>query len=114
MVLFISRFVTTNQQRLSQAYQQTSSYLQQLGLDYLPSGVGPFIVVDIRRLFQGKMTFALEDAIGEAALVNGVFVAQGYVFHVLEPGFFRLTYSMEWDSVKKGIDIFYQTIKSFV
>ncbi|ORZ14481.1 pyridoxal phosphate-dependent transferase [Absidia repens] len=107
-------FVTTNQQRLSKAYQQTSSYLQQLGLDFLPSGVGPFIVVDIRRLFEEKMTFALENAIGEAALVNGVFVAQGYVFHVLEPGFFRLTYSLEWDSVKKGIDIFDQTIKSFL
>lgn len=113
--LFGFRFVTTSQARLSQAYRLATDYLDSLDLTYLPSGVGPFIVVDLRRLFsRSTMTFELESAIWEAALDNGVYVAQGQVFHVLEPGFFRLTYTLEWSQVKKGIDIFHRTIKSFV
>lgn len=113
--LFGFRFVTTSQARLSQAYRLATDYLDSLDLTYLPSGVGPFIVVDLRRLFsRSTMTFELESAIWEAALDNGVYVAQCQVFHVLEPGFFRLTYTLEWSQVKKGIDIFHRTIKSFV
>ncbi|KAI8085096.1 pyridoxal phosphate-dependent transferase [Halteromyces radiatus] len=97
---WIDWFVNTNRQRLYKAYELTTKYLEQLGIEYIPSGVGPFIVVKIDRLFKNhgqEISFEIEEAIWETALLNGVYIAQGYVFHCLEPGYFRLTYSLEWD-----------------
>ncbi|ORX57467.1 PLP-dependent transferase [Hesseltinella vesiculosa] len=115
-VPWIDEFITKNRQNLLGAYNQAKAYVEQLGYEYHPTGAGPFIVVALGPLFAEKgvtMTFELEHAIWRRCLDGGVFVAAGYVFHTTEPGLFRLTYSMDWPLVKRGLDAFDAAIRSF-
>ncbi|CAO3633358.1 unnamed protein product [Cunninghamella echinulata] len=115
--LWIDTFIETNRQRLKLIYEQTTEYMKQIGIDYIPCDAGLFIIADVRHLFQQhdkEITFKLEREIWELALENKVYVAPGYIFHTLEPGYFRLTFCLEWHLVKLGIDRFYQTLDYFL
>ncbi|CAO3611393.1 unnamed protein product [Cunninghamella blakesleeana] len=114
---WIDTFIETNKQRLKLIYGQTTEYMKQLGIDFIPCDAGLFIIADTRHLFQKhqkEITFKLERDIWELALKNKVYVMPGYAFHTLDPGYFRLTFTLDWHLVQLGLDRFYQTLQQFL
>ncbi|KAI8074686.1 pyridoxal phosphate-dependent transferase [Gongronella butleri] len=112
---WIDNFVATNRRRLGDAYGRASLYLREKGYDVREVGAGLFVMVDLLPLFErhGKaMTWADEDALWSSSLDQGVYVAAGHVFHTARPGYFRLTISLDWPLVQRGMDAFDTTVRS--
>ena len=104
----LTRFISTNQSRLAEAYRFATSWLRQRNIPYLPAYAGHFIFIDLRKFLpqsDPKGAKITEPAQQEAQLwltllADGVYLAPGAFYGHSEPGWFRLTFVSFPDSAK--------------
>ncbi|MDT3397228.1 aminotransferase class I/II-fold pyridoxal phosphate-dependent enzyme [Streptomyces sp. B1866] len=100
---WVDRFTAESRRRLAVAYERATRLLDALGIGYVPVGAGFSLWVDLRRWLPAP-TFPAEHelwaGIFEGARVN---ILPGKVFACPEPGWFRLCFTTDWDTVREGV-----------
>ncbi|KAI8393734.1 pyridoxal phosphate-dependent transferase [Radiomyces spectabilis] len=114
--VWIDKLIHTNLQRLAASYIRTTSFLSSHNIKFFPAQSGHFLFLDLRDDLRKRCgdipTFSDEADLLNDLLHNGVYIAPGEGFHTVEPGFFRMTFSVEWNTLKRGLQILYHTLRS--
>lgn len=101
------QFIEENQKRLAQAYERATSWLREHGVPYRPAYAGHFLWLDVRQWCKGdKPTKDDEMQLAMRCLDKGVFVAPGSSYSPLEPGFMRLTFTVQPALLEIGLERF--------
>lgn len=93
-------FITTNQERLSEAYSFTTSWLRQRRIPYKSSYAGHFVFIDLRSFLprtdiKGNVLIdgnEKEAQLWMKILADGLYLAPGAFYACNVPGWFRLTF----------------------
>ena len=97
-----------------EAYTCASNALKRMGVDHVPADSGQFMMVDLRAAMtqmNGRPpTIEDEKKLMATLLQHGVYIVPGHAFYIRESGFFRITFTVNEDRLKKGIDILAQTL----
>ncbi|KAL9955480.1 hypothetical protein ACROYT_G036811 [Oculina patagonica] len=101
-------FIPTNQQRLRNAHKMACDALREVGIQVLPGECGLFMWVDFREL---APTFEAEMQLYERVMANGVFIFPGAYFKCPEPGWFRIVFALETETLQIGLRRIQETIK---
>ncbi|KAJ1919472.1 hypothetical protein H4219_001942 [Mycoemilia scoparia] len=114
---FIDSLLSTSQNALRSNYQKVTDFLRIHNIGFISAQAGHFVWIDLGKYLQMYVksqlgitdknhhpTFDEEDMFWSYIRVNGrVFVASGRAFHSLEPGWFRLTFSIPWEVLSVGL-----------
>lgn len=110
----LNSFIEINRRRLAEAYTYASNVLKLIGVDHISADAGQFMVVDLRAAMtqmNGRPpTFEDEKELMTTLLQHGVYMVPGHAFYIREPGFFRITFTVDKGRLKKGIDILAQRL----
>lgn len=108
------RYLQENRQLLAETYVKTTQFLNENNIDFIPGEAGPFFMIDVRSIVRRnhnrEATFEDENQIWHNMITHGVYLAPGFVFHSIVPGFFRLTFALPWETLEHGLNIM---LKSF-
>lgn len=107
---YLPTFLKTNQIKLRGAYEHITSWLTFHNIPYIPSSAGLFLMVDLRPVLSDidrygsivhitpeQSMHEREMALFEFFLAHKVFAMAGTMFHMAEPGWFRITFSVRRD-----------------
>lgn len=99
------------QQRLEESYQIATKRLKKLGVTIYPSDGGFFIWANFSKFMQDK-SFKSEDDLFKLFFKHKVFFAQGSVFYSKEPGWFRIIFTQNLETLQVGLDRIEQALTS--
>lgn len=102
---WLDGYLSEMPRRLGAAYRDVAAALDRLGIPYLPSAAGFFLLLDLRR-FLTAATFAAERELWWRLLEEaGVNLTPGAACHIAEPGFMRLCFAaLEPAAVRIAVD----------
>lgn len=100
---------------LAEAYTKTTQFLTKHNIDFIPGEAGPFFMIDVRSIIRQKRnreaTFEDETQLWHNMITHhNVYLAPSSVFHSRDPGFFRLTFALPWETLEHGLKL---VLKSF-
>ncbi|KAI8374805.1 pyridoxal phosphate-dependent transferase [Blakeslea trispora] len=105
---WIDDYLAKNRKALAASYVKTTEFLRNHQIDYTGIGAGMFFLIDarsiIRKRYHREATLEDEKNIWQHLVDAGVYLAPGYAFHIDTPGFFRLTFSLEWETLLRGLN----------
>ncbi|OLY79717.1 1-aminocyclopropane-1-carboxylate synthase 2 [Smittium mucronatum] len=119
---FVDTLSSTVRHNLLQNYIQTTSFLREKNISYIPSQAGYFLLVDIKPLLLvwknnnlqprespitriKDLTFDDEYRLWTASIERGrIFYSPGIIIKAHEPGWIRLIFSQPWDSLKLELE----------
>jgi 1-aminocyclopropane-1-carboxylate synthase len=105
-----NRYLLENRQALAVSYTKTTEFLKSHSIRYIAGQAGPFLLVDIRsKLLSSPLES--DKLLWHKMLDGGVYLAPGFVFHIKEPGFFRLTFALPWEDLQAGLNRFINALK---
>ncbi|KAJ9597570.1 hypothetical protein L9F63_011571 [Diploptera punctata] len=96
------KFLPTHQQRLREAALKTRAVLSSLGIYVRPAHAGFFLWADLRPHMK-EISIAGEIALFEEFLNHKVYIIPGSVVHCVEPGWFRIVFSLQSDILDEGM-----------
>ena len=109
--LLIFSYVLDNKVALATSYRKTTQFLDLHNIDYLPATAGPFMLLNLGSHLT-KVNFEQEQALWKRMIHNGIYLSPGFAYHVHQPGYFRLTFALPWDTLEIGLQRLVDTIKS--
>ena len=99
------------------SYVKTTEFLNEYQIGYIEAEAGMFFLVDtrsiIRKKYHREATIEDEKKIWQNLIDAGVYLTPGYAFHVETPGFFRLTFSLEWEPLLRGLNAIVQVLNNY-
>ncbi|ORY02997.1 PLP-dependent transferase [Basidiobolus meristosporus CBS 931.73] len=114
---WVDWFIQENQRRLLENYTKTQELLERNQIQYHPCTAGHFIWTDFTSTIQRiATTHGLEKSeriLWNAFLENGVYSSLGEAFHSSEPGYFRITFSIPWETLSLGLSRLIRVVNSF-
>ncbi|KAK1926199.1 pyridoxal phosphate-dependent transferase [Papiliotrema laurentii] len=99
---FLKNFITTNRQRLGEAYAFTRKWFNDRGVEVAHSNAGHFAWVNLG----GRLGFTdaiTEKKVFQTLLDGGVYIAPGTAYHHTVPGWYRVTFSVSRDNLEVGL-----------
>ena len=100
---WVDQLLRENQRRLAQASAATAQAVTRMGGAVHPGQAGVFLWISLRA-FLSEDTFAAEASLHQALLHGArVNLSPGAVFHCTEPGWFRLCFASEADTLQAGL-----------
>lgn len=116
---YLNWFLTENRSRLTKTYNYVTEYLQHHEIPYVASNAGHFLLIDLRKFLVPKRAsngssndvqldsrgkpLTPERILSNRFIENGVLVAPGSQYHHPNEGFFRLTFSLEPQTLFEGL-----------
>ncbi|KAL1595173.1 hypothetical protein SLS60_009861 [Paraconiothyrium brasiliense] len=104
--VWLRSFIKLSRERVGEAYTYFTVRLSQMGVKYLSRvNAGLFVFVDLSPWLSedvGQGQTAREQELAQRALDNGVFLQPGEE-HALEPGWYRLVYTVERRVMDEGL-----------
>ena len=129
---FLTWFIETNRERLSDAYGRCKAWLKKMQIDYTPSNAGHFLLIDLSRFLPKELDGTKLDKVEsetalwakvcrcqqtvgrfetdppprlafEQILDHGVALTPGFNSHHPTTGVFRLTFSLEPIALDEGL-----------
>ncbi|KAI8926473.1 pyridoxal phosphate-dependent transferase [Entophlyctis helioformis] len=97
---WVDGYIASNQQRLRDQYARTTALLAELGIPHTPSTATFFVWMD---LTDRVTTADAESALWARLIERGVLVSPGAAFHHPQPGWFRLVFTVAWDTLVEGL-----------
>ncbi|KAI8378857.1 pyridoxal phosphate-dependent transferase [Choanephora cucurbitarum] len=114
---WIDDYLARNREALAISYVRTTEFLNEHQIGYIEAEAGMFFLVDtrsiIRKKYHREATIEDEKKIWRNLIDAGVYLAPGYAFHVEPPGFFRLTFSLEWEPLSRGLNAIVQVLNDY-
>ena len=93
--VWMDRYTTTMQARLSDSYNRTTDALEAAGIPFVPADAGLFVLCDMRG-FLAEPTWAAEQSLWRRIVDDAnVNLTPGSACHIHEPGFMRLCFAVE-------------------
>lgn len=113
---FLSEFIIENQKQLRQAYEHVTKWLRFQKIPYIPSNAGHFLMIDFSGIlsdaerygalipFSAEMDMTQrEQALMLCLLQHKLFIGSGASFHMPQPGWLRLTFSIPRKTMNVGL-----------
>ncbi len=102
---WVDGYLAENRRRLADAYRRVTAALDRIGVPYVPSSAGFFVLCDVRP-FMRDVTWESEDHLWRALLNSAnVNLTPGSACRIGEPGFMRLCFTSEpTEAVLAGIE----------
>lgn len=99
----LPRIISLNSERLAQSYTTITSWLKELGLQYLPCNATPFLMV---RIDQDAQTWEDEAKVVQALKDAKVLVSSGKSQHMpeSEKGWARLTFALPPEKMRVAFE----------
>ncbi|GAN10347.1 aminotransferase [Mucor ambiguus] len=113
--IWIDEYLQENRQMLAEAYTKTTQFLTKHNIDFIPGEAGPFLMIDVRSIIRRKRnrkaTFEDETQLWHNMITHGVYLAMSSVFHTRDPGFFRLTFALPWETLEHGLNLVLKSLE---
>lgn len=120
---FVDRFIETNQARLGRAYTEATNFLIKHGISYRESNAAFFVWADLFSFWSDvamvngapmdTRDVRTEERLNAHLLANKVFVAAGSASGCEEAGWFRLTFALDRDYLRTGLERLVEALTSF-
>ncbi|RDW94080.1 uncharacterized protein DSM5745_01402 [Aspergillus mulundensis] len=114
---FVSRFTEKSRRDLAYSYRIATSILDKKGINYVKGGnAGFFLYIDLSPYLSLTKDSSLQSrerefALAQKLLDNGLFLHPGEE-HGKEPGWFRLVFSHDEDTLREGLRRLIKTVKT--
>ncbi|CAI6337018.1 unnamed protein product [Periconia digitata] len=99
---FLGDIITFNKTRLSQAYHVVSTFLKRLNIEYFPVAAGVYVWA---KLSPKVKTWEAEAELAATLSERRVAISSGRSYSSVEPGWYRLTFALRPQDLKKGLAI---------
>jgi DNA-binding transcriptional MocR family regulator len=103
---FLSRFLKSNRTLLIEHYEICTQFLRAHSIPYIPSNAGFFIWVDLSAYLEampGQTKVEKERMMNSKLLDAGVHLATSEAFYGEDYGWFRITFTVEKDTLELGL-----------
>ncbi len=99
----LTEVLFANRRRLRESYEFLTAQLAKYKIEYMKSQAGLFLLLDLRAYLDSK-TFDAEHTVWEKLFYQGkVSTSPGSVFHIEEPGFFRICFARPKEILEEGV-----------
>lgn len=97
-------YIRKNQEALGEAYAYVTSWLRDRSIPYRPANAGHFVLIDLRKFCASPASVNAEIALAQEMLQGGVYLGPGFSYAVNQPGWFRLTFSIDRQLLDKVLN----------
>ncbi len=108
---FVDSFISTNQQRLNNAWSRTKQALDNADIPYVEPSAGFFVWIDLSKYLKKKSFDSEMDLYNKLVDDAKVNISPGKVFHCEVPGWFRVCYARPEGYIELAINRILDSIK---